>query len=113
MCNSCIFQALRKNILLEKVYDNSPETKPIFISHTELFTFTKVFKYLGSWLHFNLRDDFDVEARIKAASKGMGALRKFWKIPEVDLRSKYLIYMAIPINLLLWGSEKYSQHQLE
>ena len=35
----------------------------------------------------------------------MGALTFFWNAPEVDTHAKYLIYMAIPFNLLLWGSE--------
>ena len=35
----------------------------------------------------------------------MGALNFFWDSDEVDIRSKYLIYMAIPMNLLTWGCE--------
>ena len=35
----------------------------------------------------------------------MGALAKFWTDASVDNRSKYLIFLAIPINLLIWGCE--------
>ena len=35
----------------------------------------------------------------------MGALKFFWNAPKVDTYAKYLIYMANPFNLLLWGSE--------
>ena len=38
----------------------------------------------------------------------MGALRFYWKSQKVDLHSKYLIYQAIPINLLLWGCESWA-----
>ena len=35
----------------------------------------------------------------------MGALHKFWADASVDNHSKYLIFLAIPTNLLLWGCE--------
>ena len=37
----------------------------------------------------------------------MGALREFFKNDHVNLRTKYLIYLAIPINILLWGCESW------
>ena len=33
----------------------------------------------------------------------MGALKFFWSSENVDIHAKYLIYMAVPLNLLLWG----------
>ena len=38
----------------------------------------------------------------------MGALNHFWSDRTVDDYSKYLIFRAIPINLLLWGSESWA-----
>ena len=35
----------------------------------------------------------------------MGALSKLWTDYSVDNLSKYLIFLAVPINLLLWGCE--------
>ena len=35
----------------------------------------------------------------------MGALNHIWDDPAVDNFSKYLIFRAIPCNLLLWGCE--------
>ena len=37
----------------------------------------------------------------------MGALKYFWNAPKVDTHAKYLIYMAIPFNLLSWDSESW------
>ena len=37
----------------------------------------------------------------------MGALTFYWESQKVYLHSKYLIYQAIPINLLLWGCESW------
>ena len=35
----------------------------------------------------------------------MGSLAKFWTDNSVENRSKYLIILVIPINLLQWGCE--------
>ena len=39
--------------------------------------FTKQFKYLGSYISYNLVDDFDIEACIVSDTKSMGALKTF------------------------------------
>jgi hypothetical protein len=66
------------------------------------------FKYLGSFISFDLRDDYDTEQRISSASQAMGALKHFWRNPYVDLRTKVSIFKAIPLNLLLWGCETWA-----
>ena len=38
----------------------------------------------------------------------MGGLSSYWNDKSVDLKSKYLIFMKIPCNLLLWGSESWA-----
>ena len=38
----------------------------------------------------------------------MGALKQFWREDSVDNFTKYRIFMAIPINLLLWGGETWA-----
>ena len=38
----------------------------------------------------------------------MGALSKSWTDASVDNCIKYLIFLAIPINLLLWGCERWA-----
>ena len=94
--------------IIETYYDRSPKTKKYFLEEHGFISFTKLFKYLGSWISFDLSDEFDIEERIKSANKAMGALRFYWKSKQVDLHSKYLIYQAIPINLLLWGCESWA-----
>ena len=37
----------------------------------------------------------------------MGDLAKFWTDASVDNHIKYLIFLAIPINILLWGCESW------
>ena len=78
--------------IIEKYYDHSSKTKKYFLEDHGFISFTKLFKYLGSWISFDLSDEFDIEERIKSANKAMGALRFYWESQKVDLHSKYLIY---------------------
>eukprot|EP00978_Attheya_sp_CCMP212_P009953 scaffold23798_cov44-Attheya_sp.AAC.1 len=71
-------------------------------------SFTNCFKYLGSIISSNLNDEIDIDARISQANKAMGALREYFRCPQVNLQSKRLIYLAIPINLVLWVVESWA-----
>ena len=91
----------------ETLYNNCHETKNIIVANG-FVSFTAHFKHLGSIVSFNLRDDVGIDKRISIASKSMGALHSFWINSEVELFSKYLTFLAIPINLLLWGCENWA-----
>ena len=41
----------------------------------------------------------------------MGAMSAFWDDNHVDVYSKYLIFLAIPCNLLLWGCGSWALRQ--
>ena len=43
--------------------------------------------------------------RIAAANASIGAMSKTWDDDHVDTYLKYLLFKAIPCNLLLWGYE--------
>ena len=45
---------------------------------------------------------------IAAANASMGAMSKVWDDDNVDKYSKYLLFKAIPCNLLLWGCESWA-----
>ena len=94
--------------IIEKYYDRFSKTKKYFLEDHGFISFNKLFKYLGSWISFDLSDEFDIEERIKSANKSMEVLRFYWQSQKFDLHSKYLIYQAIPINLLLWGCESWA-----
>ncbi len=38
----------------------------------------------------------------------MGDLKSIWDSPHLEIGSKYLLFRAIPMNLLLWGCETWS-----
>ena len=90
---------------MDKAYNNACEKNNIIVNDVFFVSFTENFKYLGSWISYDLHDTFDVESRISKANQAIGNLKFFWNSNEVDIRSKYLIYMAIPMNLLTWGCE--------
>eukprot|EP00978_Attheya_sp_CCMP212_P038155 scaffold186307_cov51-Attheya_sp.AAC.1 len=71
-------------------------------------SFTKCFKYLGSIILSNLNDEIGIDPSISQANNAMGALREYFRCPQVNLQSKRLIYLAIPINLVLWGVESWA-----
>ena len=80
---------------------------PIKIVDLGIITFTKHFKYLGGYCSYSLKDKYDVE-QLSQASSAMGALNSFRSNRAVDDYSKYLIFRAIPCNLLLWGCESWA-----
>ncbi|EJK50713.1 hypothetical protein THAOC_30243, partial [Thalassiosira oceanica] len=93
----------KKKAELEKIrYFSLDQTQPIAVKDG-FVTFTMHFKYLGSFISYNLRDDFDIDLRIKKAGMAMGALKHFFNNEHVDTYTKHLIFKAIPLNLLLWG----------
>ncbi len=92
------------------IYDKLDETRDIDVED-DYVTFTRLFRYLGSMISFNLRDDEDITAQVAAATAFMGALKEVWQNQHLDIYSKYLLFRAIPINLLLWGCETWSLGQ--
>jgi len=94
----------------EELYDELDETKPISVEDGYV-TYCRHFKYLGSFISFNLCDDYDIEKRVTAATQSMGALKSVWDSPHLDTWSKYLLFRAIPMNLLLWGCETWSMRK--
>ncbi len=94
----------------EDLYDKLNKTQPIQVEDG-YFTFCCHFKYLGSFISFCLCDDYDIEKRITAATQSMGALKHVWDSPHLDIWSKYLLFRAIPMNLLLWGCKTRSMRK--
>jgi hypothetical protein len=92
------------------LYDALEETQPIDVDDG-FVTLCRHFKYRGSFVSFSLCDDFDIKNRVTAAMQSMGALKNVWNSPHLDIWSKYLLFRAIPMNLLLWGCEMWSMRK--
>jgi len=91
------------------IYDKLDETQDFKVADG-IVTFMRTLWYLGSLISCNLRDDKDIKARIAATNTSMvGALKETWTWnPHLDTYNKYLLFWAIPMNLLLWGCETWS-----
>ena len=107
MCTKAVAVVCAGNVCVLGGLDTE-ETKPILIGESGMITFTGHFKYLGSNISYSLKDYYDIEHRIYQASAAMGALNNFWIDNTVNNLSKYLIFCAIPCNLLLWGCESWA-----
>jgi exonuclease III len=85
------------------------DTSKIVFNDDTCVTFVESFKYLGSYIHFSLKDVFDVEQRITAASKIFGMLRKnIFSHRTVSYRAKRAAYVAIVLPTLLYGAETWT-----
>jgi hypothetical protein len=94
-------QRMRRRKPKEQIYEYSNETLPVYVDGGRI-THCMHFKYLGSWISFTLSDDKDIENAYS------GAHQIYWrpkKLFQVRLQSKAMVFMALPINFLLWGCE--------
>ncbi len=102
-----IFVFVDETINGKVLYDDLEETKPIDVADGYV-TFCQHFKYLGSYISFSLIDGYDIEQQLTSANQPMGAPMSVWDSPHLEIWSKYLLFHAIPMNLLLWGCETWS-----
>ena len=104
-----------KDSKTEAVYFEAPgedhseaNTSPVPVQNGYI-TYTDTFTYLGSKVTHNLDDRIDVEARKKQATKALGAMMKnVFNNPHLEVKNKRMLYLAILVNLLLWGSETWA-----
>ena len=86
------------------MYDKLDETQNFPVADG-FVSFTRIFRYLGLLISYNLRDDDDITSQLAAANASMARLKEVWRNPQLDVYNKYLLFCAIPMNLLLWGAE--------
>jgi hypothetical protein len=70
--------------------------------------FISSFKYLGSTITPLLNEDTEIEVRIKKAKVILRASRHFFDNKDIDWHVKKEIYIAGPLNALLWGCESWN-----
>jgi hypothetical protein len=73
------------------MYDKLDETQDFPVADG-VVSFTRTFRYLGSLISYNLRDNDDITSRLAAANASMGALKEVWRNPHLDVYNKYLIF---------------------
>jgi hypothetical protein len=87
---------------------NNRLPEDILLPDNKRVHFTNSFKYLGSIITPLLNEDLEIEARIKKAKSIMGATKHFFSNKDIDKRIKSEIYVAGPLNALLWGCESWN-----
>ena len=95
------------DLLEDFLYDNYNKTQNVDVEHGYI-EFTKHFKYLGLSVFYNLQNGYDISQQLIKALQNMGMLKKLWNDQHVDLYSNHLFFLAIPLNQLLWGFEKWA-----
>ena len=102
-------QKVSPSIDLDSIYDNAKEPETFIVDNkNNHIHFVKEFKYLGTTINYMLDDTLDIKFRISQASKAVGALTPLWKSPAVSIETKIKLYLAIPVNLVLWNCETWS-----
>ena len=93
-----------------KMYNRLDETQSFPVANG-FVSFTQTCWYIGSLISYNLRDNNDITARLAATNAAMGRMNKLWRNPHLGLYNKYLLFRAIPMNLLIWGAETWYLRQ--
>ena len=62
---------VKKRAREERCYDNLQETQPIILTDGGIITLYKHFKYLGHFISYSLRNDFDINHRLSQVSSAM------------------------------------------
>ena len=85
---------------------NTADLNPIILSYGTQITFIQQFTYLGSIITSNLFGDVGINHQISKTNQAFGSLKSFiFGNPYLPLKIKRYFYIAITVNLLLWGNE--------
>jgi Reverse transcriptase (RNA-dependent DNA polymerase) len=89
--------------------DNDPtnNTQQLNLNEGNIL-FSTEFKYLGSIINNDLKDEKEIMQRIKKGNQQYGALKNVLNNRQVKLKTKILIYIAIIQNTVLWGCESWT-----
>ena len=83
-------------------------SEPFDISALHHIHSTNEFYYSGSFLTADLSDDRDITVRTHKSTQQVGGLTNFFLNKAVDLFTKKLIFLAIPVNTVLHGCESWA-----
>ncbi len=62
-------------------------------------------------MSFSLCEDYDIEQYVTTATQSMGALKNVQNSPHLEIWTKYLLFCAITMNLLLWRCKTWSMRK--
>ena len=92
--------------------DNNILPADLLLPNNKKVHYVTKFKYLGSIITPLLNEDIEIQTRIAKAKSIMGASKSFFDNKDVDKRINAQIYIAGPLNALLWGCEAWNLTKL-
>ena len=85
------------------------DEKDIFINNDAYISFCTKFKYLGTSNTPSMKNSPDIQNRINKAQQLFFSLNKLvFRNQDISLPIRKRIYVAIVINILLWGCESWN-----
>jgi hypothetical protein len=99
----CMFFPANLNLAIHLVEKTLLPENFILPDNSQIHFITK-FKYLGSFI----TPPLNKYAEIRIKKSIMGASRHFFDNKDVECRVKAQIYIARPLNALLWGCESWN-----
>lgn len=88
--------------------DDPLATADIEVSDGRYISFCDVFQYLGTLISADLKEDCDIETRIKKARSAFAMMRPVLKNHRLRLELRVQLYMQIPMNIVLWGCDSWA-----
>ena len=64
-------------VITDSFYVKAKETQHLIFKDSSFISFTQNFKYLGSWISYDLTDSYDILSRIKKENQAIEALNFF------------------------------------
>ena len=64
-------------VITDRYYGKTKETRQLILKDSSFISFTRNFKYRGSWISYDLTDLYDILSIIKKANQAIGALKFF------------------------------------
>ena len=74
----------------------------------ELLEEVSSFKYLGATLSKDGTCTAEIRIRIVTATAAMARLGRIWKSSSISFRTKYSLYRALVLSILLYGCEAWT-----
>jgi hypothetical protein len=91
-----------------KMKNETPgEEEATFTADKGYITFTRKFKYPGSVITQDLKDNDNISRQINQAKAQVQGLT-IWKAKDITTEFKKLLYIQLPLNTVLWGAESWT-----
>jgi len=78
------------------------------VGNGRFISFCSVFQYLGTLISDDLKDDIDVQARIRKARAGFAMMKPILLNRRLSLKLRVQLYLQIPLNIALWGCDSWA-----